>query len=64
MKIATYNIWNENKGKGNRFDQLINEINSVGADIIGLQEVTEDFYSNYLLTKTDYDFCEFRQYKD
>lgn len=62
MKIATYNIWNENKS--NRFDQLINEINTTDADIIGLQEVTENFYSNFLLTKTDYDFCEFRQYKD
>ena len=31
MKIATYNVWNENKGKGNRFDQLINEISTTDA---------------------------------
>lgn len=64
MKIATYNVWNDNNTNDIRFDQLINEINSIDADIIGLQEVTEDFYSNHLLTKTDYDFCEFRKYKD
>jgi endonuclease/exonuclease/phosphatase family metal-dependent hydrolase len=64
MKIATYNIWNDNSTNDIRFDQLINEINSVDADIIGLQEVTEDFYSNHLLTKTNYESCEFRQYTD
>lgn len=42
----------------------INEISTTDADIIGLQEVTENFYNNFLLTKTDYDFCEFRQYTD
>lgn len=62
MKIATYNIWNENKSNEERSDQLIYEINFVDADIIALQEVTENFYSKFLLTKTDYEFCEFRQY--
>lgn len=51
-------------GRGYRFDQLIHEINTTDADIIGLQEVTENFYSHFLLTKTDYDFCQFRQYRD
>ena len=26
MKIATYNVWSEHLGRGNRFAQLINEI--------------------------------------
>lgn len=64
MKIATYNVWNENKGRGNRFNQLINEINSVDADIIGLQEVTTHFYNDFLIELTDYKFCEFRKYKE
>ncbi len=64
MKIATYNVWNENKSNSSRFNQLIHEINSIDAYIIALQEVTEDFYSRLLLAKTAYDFCEFRQYKD
>lgn len=62
MKIATYNVWNENKGMGNRFNQLINEINNVNADIIGLQEVTTHFFYDILTQNTDYKYCEFRKY--
>jgi len=51
MKIATYNVWNEIKGMGNRFDQLVEEINNVNADIIGLQEVTTHFFNNILKVK-------------
>lgn len=64
MKIATYNVWNENKGVGNRFDQLVHEINSVNADIIGLQEVTPYFYETYLSTKTNYPFSIYEKYTD
>ena len=64
MKIATYNVWNENKGIGNRFDQLIDEINNVDADIIGLQEVTTHFFNNVLKVKTNYKYFEFRKYHD
>ncbi len=62
MKFATYNVWNENKGRGNRFEQLINEIHCVDADIIGLQEITEHFFNNFLTKKTGYKYCEFRKY--
>lgn len=64
MKIATYNVWNENNGKGNRFNQLIQEIKTVDADIIALQEVTEHFFKNHLTTELDYKYCEFRQYRN
>lgn len=29
MKIATYNVWNEEEGVGSRFEQLMNEITTV-----------------------------------
>lgn len=64
MKIATYNVWNENNGKETRFNQLINEIKTIDADIIALQEVTEHFFKNHLTTELNYKYCEFRQYKD
>jgi endonuclease/exonuclease/phosphatase family metal-dependent hydrolase len=57
MKIATYNVWNEDKGIGKRFKQLIHEINNVDADIIGLQEVTPFFYNTILLKETNYKYC-------
>ena len=64
MKIATYNVWNENKGKGNRYHQLINEINAVNADIIALQEVTTCFFNDFITKVTDYKYCVFRKYKE
>lgn len=64
MKIATYNVWNENKGIGGRFEQLVDEIVSIDADIIALQEVTTRFYEEILLLKTGYQYCEFRKYTD
>ena len=48
MRIATYNVWNENKGIGGRFEQIIQEIIDVGADIIALQEVTTKFFQDIL----------------
>lgn len=62
MRIATYNIWNENKGVGNRFEQIISEIKSTDADIIGLQEVTPYFYENYISKNEDYKYNCFYQY--
>ena len=48
MRIATYNVWNENKGSGNRFDQLKTEIIYIDTDIIALQEVTPNFCQQVL----------------
>ena len=64
MKIATYNVWNEEKGADIRRKQLIHEIRTVDADIIGLQEVTPDFYQNYLQKDTGYPYSVFEKYHD
>lgn len=64
MRIATYNIWNEEKGVGGRFEQLVEEIVNVDADIIALQEVTTKFYQDILTHKIGYPYCEFRKYID
>ena len=62
MRIATYNVWNENKGVGGRFEQLIQEISNLNADIIALQEVTPEFYRYTLTHLVEYQYCEFRKY--
>ena len=62
MKIATYNVWNENKGRGDRFDQLVQEIRSVQADVIGLQEVTPHFYESRLREGAGYLYSYFEKY--
>lgn len=64
MRIATYNVWNENKGRGDRFDQLIHEITAVDADIIGLQEVTAHFYKTYLTAITQYPYTLYHAYSN
>ena len=62
MKLATYNIWNEHKGTGNRFAQIIHEIEHTDADVIGLQEVTPCFYQNYISQNTFYDYTIYHKY--
>ncbi len=62
MKIATYNIWNEDKNFGERSQQIIGTVCSVQADIIGLQEVPPHFYEQHLSQTCGYPYCQFRQY--
>lgn len=64
MKIATYNVWNENDGVGSRFEQLIQEITNVDADIIALQEVTIQFYGDARERLKQYEYSEFRNYTE
>lgn len=64
MKLATYNIWNENKGIGNRFQQIVHEIEHTNADIIGLQEVTPSFYDYYTHQNTLYEYTAYQKYTD
>ena len=40
MRIATYNVWNDNESINFRLEQLVQEIVQVNADIIALQEVS------------------------
>ncbi|MCL2373247.1 MAG: endonuclease/exonuclease/phosphatase family protein [Defluviitaleaceae bacterium] len=53
MKIATYNIWNHNIEK--REAQLIDILNKIDADIVGLQEVPSEFYGK-LVAGTNYKY--------
>ena len=62
MRIATYNVWNENKGIGNRIEHILKEIRNVGADLIALQEITPQFYRNHLLNMSEYPYSEFGKY--
>lgn len=62
MRIATYNVWNENGGIGNRLEQILKELRNVGADLIALQEITPQFYRDYLLNMTEYPYSEFGKY--
>lgn len=64
MRAATYNVWNENKGKGDRFDQLMHEITTVDADIIGLQEVTRYFFDTHLALLTQYPYKHYEMYSN
>lgn len=64
MKIATYNVWNDSKSINRRFKQLIEEINTVDADIIGLQEVTTYFYEEVLRKETSYQYHFYSKYPE
>jgi endonuclease/exonuclease/phosphatase family metal-dependent hydrolase len=61
MKIATYNVWNDNIDI--RIDQLIKEIDNIDVDLIGLQEVPPNFWAE-LLGKTKYPYNIYFTYKD
>ena len=61
MKIATYNVWN--KDIAHRQEQLIQEINNIDVDIIGLQEVPPIFWTE-LIDQSKYKFHKYFLYKD
>ena len=48
MRIATYNIWNDDRGGEARRGQLAEEILTAGADVIGLQEVAPEVFRDRL----------------
>lgn len=62
MRIATYNVWNENKGIGDRIGQILDEIRKVSADLIALQEITPKFYQDFLSNLPEYPYSEFGKY--
>lgn len=62
MKIATYNIWNDEATLELRAQQIMNEIRMVQADILGLQEVSATFYEDYLVKESGYAHHSFMQY--
>ncbi|MNN25983.1 Endonuclease/Exonuclease/phosphatase family protein [compost metagenome] len=67
MKIATYNIWNNDFLFKERIEAICNEINEVQADIICLQEVRNDKQMDIIKTIADYanyPFYIFKVYPD
>lgn len=62
MKIATYNIWNSEKGMPYRSKYIVNEIKMVDADVICLQEVHNRELANNIATSTGYQYWYFDNY--
>lgn len=56
MRIATFNIWNSDRGMPLREQQIINEIKTVNSDVICLQEVKEEAYNNLKSELTEYQY--------
>lgn len=54
MKIATYNIWNDEAGMPFRFQQITDEITKTCADILCLQEVADEEQHNKLAAACGY----------
>ena len=48
MRIATYNIWNDDRGGEARRKQLVHEITGLDADVIALQEVRPEQFRDDL----------------
>lgn len=58
MKLATYNVWDSDAGMPERENQIIDQINSLDADVIALQEVRNEAFNERLLQGTEYkNFC-------
>lgn len=67
MKIATYNIWNNDFLYRERIKSLCETINEIQADILCLQEVRNDTTINIVKTIADYanySFLTFKEYPD
>lgn len=60
MKIATFNIWNDEAGLPFRFQQISDEIIGVSADIICLQEVTDREQHNKLTDVCGYHYSHYQ----
>ena len=56
MRIATYNIWNSEKGAPWRFEQIVDQIIQVKADVICLQEVKDREFHEGIAKKTGYQY--------
>jgi endonuclease/exonuclease/phosphatase family metal-dependent hydrolase len=71
MRIATFNIWNNNTLWLERLEAICEEIKNVNSDVIALQEVRnnigEDKNNNvaqYIANQTGYPYCIFNEYPD
>lgn len=64
MKIATYNVWNDESTTALRLEPLLAEIARVDADVIALQEVTSAFDQAARGRLPQYPYAVFRTYTD
>lgn len=62
LRIATYNIWNDDAGQDKRAPYILDEISNLRADCVGLQEVTQDFYRTFLAAWEEFPFTCFYNY--
>lgn len=60
MKIATYNIWDDEAGMPYRFRQIIEEIIKTDADIICLQEVRDEKQHRELAENGGYEYAHYQ----
>lgn len=59
MKIATYNIWNDNRGWPDRVEQICDEIKTQNADLLCLQDVPDEDTCKYIAEEGKYGFYSF-----
>lgn len=62
MRIATYNIWNSERGLPERAGQIVSEILRLKADIIGLQEVSAELWQRLSAESGAYPHAVYCQY--
>lgn len=62
MKIATFNIWNSDRGMPLREQQIIQEINAVDAEVICLQEVKEGAFAKLTSILNQYSHSYFHTF--
>lgn len=63
MRIATYNVWNSEDGMPQRETYIINEILSIKADIVCLQEVRNRAQAENIAVQTGYEHFFFDNYE-
>lgn len=64
MKIATFNIWNSDRGMPLRERQIINEIKSLNSDIICLQEVKTEVYNKLRSEISEYKYSYYHNFNN
>lgn len=62
MRIATYNVWNSERGGDVRQAQLLDAISALGADVIGLQEVTAALWQRLTAQRGAFAYGAYCQY--
>lgn len=62
MRIATYNIWNSERGMPERAGQIVNEILRLDAEVIGLQEVSAELWQRLNAAGEAYPHVVYCQY--